>query len=603
MPLKVRDAWVSCVLIVWVILASGCAIQDGDTKRQLSAAGLIATPPSNYSTQKARYLGEKYKEKLNRLIEMIIANPKTSKLQFANNLGSSGGMGFFTHSAVKAPDERFLEVVVGTGENLAAGEYNGKVARLFSLYGRELLVILASDLEIYNDRELSGYGLNFTWRTLGSRASTERAVVYFLKEKVRAFLKEDIGENTLLAEAVIFVMEPEGQANLLSFRAPEHVPDVRAPIQEQVISPELIKAKPEVKPVVARGSVNITEGIKPATNAEESSASEKKKLIIASQNQTSSKLITPNESLWAKEEIVPDPKIETVVGEKIDPIRAGSALELAVQSDTTPMPATGVAEISTPAPSAVESAQPQVEAKPIKSNLQLESTGPKTSESNSSVDGSKEKERLELSPDMANSQIPASMRELRPKADSKGALGIHAHPELGSTETRSSSPKQAKPGGEVEKLGELASIPKIHPEPAYTETVVPTLITPSKLQNAEPETVERQGVLGHAKRIENIPETKSLVRPIPKALKGYIIQVSFNDRSEARRWADSFEQRGYAVSMTEAGSAESLRVRVGNFRLRDDAERQLKNIRENGLVGIILNLPQAYRPEVRSSLP
>jgi hypothetical protein len=187
MPLKVRDAWVSCVLIVGVILASGCALQDGDTKRQLSAGGLIATPPSNYSTQKARYLGEKYEDKLNRLIEMIVANPKTSKLQFANNLGSSGGMGFFTHSAVKAPDERFLEVVVGTGENLAAGEYNGKVARLFSLYGRELLVILASDLEIYNDRELSGYGLNFTWRTLGSRASTERAIVYFPKEKVRAF--------------------------------------------------------------------------------------------------------------------------------------------------------------------------------------------------------------------------------------------------------------------------------------------------------------------------------------------------------------------------------------------------------------------------------
>jgi hypothetical protein len=597
MLLKLPEAWVSCGLIVWVILASGCAIQEKDTKGQLSAAGLIATPPSHYSTQKARYLGEKYKAKLNRLIELIIANPKTAKLQFANNLGSSGGMGFFTHSAVKAPDERFLEVVLGTGENLAAGEYNGKVARLFSLYGRDLLVILASDLEIYNDRELSGYGLNFTWRTLGSRASTERAIVYFPKEKVKAFLKEDIGENTLLAEAVIFVMEPEGQANLLSFRAPEHVPDVRAPIQEQVISPGRIKAKPEVKPVVAQGSVNITEGIKLETNAGEGSAREKKKLIIASQNQTSSKPITPNEGLVAKEEIVPNPKIETVVGEKTDPVPAGSALELAVQSYTASMPATEVVEASASAPSAVESAQPQVEAKAIKSNLQLESTGPKTSESSSSVEGSKDKEKLEL-----NSQIPASMGELRPNTDSKGDLGIHARPESGSTEARSSSPKQAKRGREVEKLGEVASIPKIHPEAAYTETMVATLITPSKLQNPEPESVERQGVLGHAKRIENIPETKSLVRPIPKALEGYIIQLSFNDRSEAQRWADSFEQRGYAVSMTEAGSAESLRVRVGNFRLRDDAERQLKNIRENGLVGIILNLPQAYRPEVRSSL-
>jgi hypothetical protein len=603
MRLKLPEAWVSCGLMVWVILASGCAIQEKDTKGQLSAAGLIATPPSHYSTQKARYLGEKYKAKLNRLIELIIANPKTAKLQFANNLGSSGGMGFFTHSAVKAPDERFLEVVLGTGENLAAGEYNGKVARLFSLYGRDLLVILASDHEIYNDRELSGYGLNFTWRTLGSRASTERAIVYFPKEKVRAFLKEDIGENTLLAEAVIFVIEAEGQANLLSFRAPEHVPDVRAPIQEQVISPGLIKAKPEVKAVVAQGSVKITERIKLERNAGEGSAREKEKLIIASQNQTSSKPITPNEGLVAKEEIVPNPKIETVVGEKTDPVPAGSALELAVQSYTASMPATEVVEASASAPSAVESAQPQVEAKAIKANLQLESTGSKISESSSSVEGSKDKEKLELSPDIINSRIPASMGELRPNTDSKGDLGIHARPEPASTEARSSSPKQAKPGREVDKLGELASNPKTHPEAAYTETVIPTLITPSKLQNVEPETVERQGVLGQAKRIENIPETKSLVRPIPKALEGYIIQVSFNDRSEARRWGDSFEQRGYAVSMTEAGSAESLRVRVGNFRLRDDAERQLKNIRENGLVGIILNLPQAYQPQVRSSLP
>jgi len=103
--------------------------------------------------------------------------------------------------------------------------------------------------------------------------------------------------------------------------------------------------------------------------------------------------------------------------------------------------------------------------------------------------------------------------------------------------------------------------------------------------------------------MENLPEIKPLMKPVPKALEGYIIQVAFKDRSEARIWADTFEQRGYAVSMTEASAGESLRVRVGNFRLRDEAERQLKSIRDTGLIGIILNLPQAYRPEVRSSLP
>jgi cell division septation protein DedD len=103
--------------------------------------------------------------------------------------------------------------------------------------------------------------------------------------------------------------------------------------------------------------------------------------------------------------------------------------------------------------------------------------------------------------------------------------------------------------------------------------------------------------------MEHLPEIKPLMKPMPKALEGYIIQLAFKDRSEARSWADTFEQRGYAVSMTEASAGESLRVRVGNFRLRDEAERQLKSIRDNGLIGIILNLPQAYRPEVRSSLP
>ena len=103
MLLKVWGVCSTLFLMVCAILVGGCTIHEGDTKPPLSAARLIATPPSHYSTQKARYLGEKYQEKLEHLIEMITSNPKTSKLQFANNLGSSGGMGFFTHSAVKTP--------------------------------------------------------------------------------------------------------------------------------------------------------------------------------------------------------------------------------------------------------------------------------------------------------------------------------------------------------------------------------------------------------------------------------------------------------------------------------------------------------------------
>jgi DedD protein len=103
------------------------------------------------------------------------------------------------------------------------------------------------------------------------------------------------------------------------------------------------------------------------------------------------------------------------------------------------------------------------------------------------------------------------------------------------------------------------------------------------------------------KPIESVPEKKPLVPPAPKALEGFIIQVAFSDRGAAQRWAETFGRRGYAVSVTEAGAAGSLRVRIGNFAVRDEAERQLRTIREQGLTGIIINLPQAYRPDVRPS--
>jgi hypothetical protein len=49
--------------------------------------------------------------------------------------------------------------------------------------------------------------------------------------------------------------------------------------------------------------------------------------------------------------------------------------------------------------------------------------------------------------------------------------------------------------------------------------------------------------------------------------------------------------------MTEAAGAGSVRVRIGSFAVRDDAERQLQTLYQDGLKGIVLNFPQAYRPE------
>jgi len=65
------------------LLAIGCVLLDDSAPKKPATTGLIATPPSYYSTAKARYLGGKYKENLDRMVERIVRNPKTSTLQFA----------------------------------------------------------------------------------------------------------------------------------------------------------------------------------------------------------------------------------------------------------------------------------------------------------------------------------------------------------------------------------------------------------------------------------------------------------------------------------------------------------------------------------------
>src|SRR5262245_51224871 len=103
------------ISIAIVFVLTGCATVEENPKKN-AQLGLITTPPTYYSTQRARYLGEKYKNNLDRLVERIVRNPKTAKLQFANNIASVGGIGFFTHSATSSVDERYLEIIMGVPE-------------------------------------------------------------------------------------------------------------------------------------------------------------------------------------------------------------------------------------------------------------------------------------------------------------------------------------------------------------------------------------------------------------------------------------------------------------------------------------------------------
>jgi len=229
---------ISVVLVSLSCLFFGCTMQDGGSVKKPAPSGLISTPVSYYSTAKAKYLAAKYKENLDRIIEQFVRNPKTAPLQFANNIASVGGIGFFTHSATKTADERYLEVVLATPETFETkGDYSEKVQRLFSLYGFDLLRILSGDGELYQDGELAGYGLNLAWRNVvadpaGNRVILARAIIYLPKDKVRTYLKSEIKQNELLADAVIFGEEEDRPLTLVSYRPQDMQPDVRPAIRE-----------------------------------------------------------------------------------------------------------------------------------------------------------------------------------------------------------------------------------------------------------------------------------------------------------------------------------------------------------------------------------
>src|ERR671925_183322 len=238
---------VACFISLFLVL--GCGVTEIPPPKS-APQSLITTPASYYSTPRARYLGGKYKDNLDRLVNRISRNPKTSKLQLANNISGIGGIGFFTHSAAKTPDERYLEVILGAPETFDTRDnYSAKVARLFSLYGMELLSVLSSDLEISQEKELSGYGLNFSWRNIatespGARVALQRVVTYMSKDNVREFLKREIDQDKLLKEAVIFAVEEDGPMNLISFRPQEIIQDFRLPIREESLAVSKVGTQP-----------------------------------------------------------------------------------------------------------------------------------------------------------------------------------------------------------------------------------------------------------------------------------------------------------------------------------------------------------------------
>jgi hypothetical protein len=486
------------LLVGLAAMLMGC-VTVGENPKKNVQLGLITTPPAYYTTQKARYLGEKYKNNLDRLVERIVRNPKTANLQFANNIASVGGIGFFTHSAASAADERFLEVILGLPETFDnKTDQNSKVHRVFSLYGTELLSILTSDSDIYQEREVDGYGLNLSWRNLvpetaGTRISLERTILYFPKVRARSFLRGELNQNSFLGEAVIFAVVDDGPMKLVSYRPQESKPDLRRPIQEEPLITEATPVKLDVQPEKA---VSHSPPKQPRVQEQKSSAP-----LLPQPDEKIAELKVPH-ALTEK------------AGDRGDTI-------LATNQETK-------------VPAALLTSNEPVQPKKIASPI----------------------------------PIPEEILTAEQEAVDRASL----------TAREESNPEETSA---IVDLASLPAVPVIAPAKEASNLAV-SLKEPLK----EPPLFERQ-------QAKAAPVEQPVAPPV---LQGFVIQLTFGEMQAARHWAETLEQRGFAVSLTEAGGGETVRVRIGNFTTRDEAERQLQALRREGHKGMVLNFPQAYRP-------
>ena len=780
---------INLCLIFFLWLGGGCASVDDGAPSKLSPTSLIATPASYYSTAKARYLGTKYKENLDRLAERIVRNPKTTQLQFANNISSVGGIGFFTHSATETPDERYLEVVLAAPETFETkGEYSEKVHQLFSRYGMELLAIIAGDSQIFQEKELRGYGLNLTWRTVISEAPTNRvslarAIIYFHKEKVANFLRQGLDQNELLRDAVIFALDDNGPLELVSYQPKEIQPDFRPAIREAnleaapaaksaPLAPSGEKQREATKKVEAKAETAKKESALapevPARAAETapSAAVEKtaKKDPPAAKKDIPS-VSRPAEAIRAEES---PPTTRDNAAEKLalkrsqaasmrPPAAAAQSAPVAPPTKPTPLPAGELArssgaiklpekskasdsaavappaaqpesrgkltngkttdirpeqttviatdklatkpepESATKSASLAASAESSAKPKPMLENKPAEAvTAPSPMVKAPAAPSAVEKKKVAApaptagKPENRQAEIgavPASVKPAetptkasepvalsKPKVKAKEAARPAGTTPAAPPPAEVAKPLEMKPVGSVPKqatetkqseIKEIAraplpapvALPIPAPKPAVKASspepvkstarevsvlnvpVVPSTVSPLAEGGPARESTTPSSTVGVAKKDESpvalkpappsaiparersaekpateqlallrkpepaIVEKKPLARRVPRPLEGFIIQIAFSDKEKAQIWAEKMEQRGYAVSITEAGGTGALRVRLGNFAKRDDAERQLRSFKQEDMNGIVINLPQAFRPVARSSVP
>ncbi len=488
------------ILACLALACGGCSLGEGLSDNG-APVGVTVAPPSYYtayySTQKARYLGEKYGRHLDQLMEQVVDSP-VGRLEFANNIVSVS-MGFFTHSASQAPDARYLEVLLGMPDILQEStDLRAKVERLFSQYGRELLAILANDMEIYNDKEVAGYGLNFSWRSIaqtpaGPHMTLEGAVVYVPKEEARRLVTQQIEPEEILGKAVIFARQGEHPAKLVRHPPSTPSPEVRAPTHQQTAatSPQVLTSviktdveEKKVEPPVAPSA--------PLAKAQHSEAE-----------------APTHQETAATSPQVPTSEIETEEEEeKADPPAAPSA----------PLAKAQHSEVEAPTQPETAATSPQAPTSMIKTEVEEKKANP----------------------------LQEGQGE---SAKAKGA---------GSTQARQDGlPLQEGQGERAKAKGEVA-------------------------------TQARQDSL---RLKEQAPAPLLEAQQPPQVMRGYLIQLSFLEGTEAEHWSDHFSGEGYSTAMSMLEEGRFVRLRIGSFFSVVEATNFLEELQAQGLQGLVLQVP------------
>ena len=568
------------------------------------------------------------------------------------------------------------------------------MARVFDLFGAELLATLSSDNDIYQDQELTGYGLNLAWRNVvseaaGNRIVMERAIAYFPKERVRGFLGQKISQHELLSDAVIFAVEEDGPLQLVSYRPQEIRADFRPAIRVDNLPAEKptsssaarLKDTPaKTDQVGERAKTDVAKLKQPSQAPDDTPAVVETPAMVKAPTviDGDSAPVAPKSAVPPA--VAPSPETRPVrplvreqlvtkpggdAGAQVDQPAIENHLDVSrktAQSVAVPSvaeagksPAAEARARESIVPSARASKAPALKAHEPVMSLPTPSMTPQEPARTAPGREATKAKPAEVAPKSESARLAPEIALERPttkatfEARTREAIGQSAPPPAiatnrttpndaktlpsvaGTTKAESrpaavkprlveipgrpsqstqteevppavSEPTPSKMMPERETTMPLASSTRVEPERGAPRLAAPDVSSPPEKAVDEKIAGERIAFLP-TKPSEALPEIKPLVRPAPRALEGFIVQLAFDEKAKAQRWAEIMEQRGYAVSITEAGAGGALRVRLGNFAQRDEAERQLRTFKQEGLNGIVISLPQGFRPEAHSSVP